>query len=185
MLQSLTNELVANPHVGEGRLPLSTVPDQYLLRFNMETVMVFQPEEDSNEENRFINEVLAVIAVCKAFGLPLPSNMNQPDNPYDLILPSGRTAIAKHGAHSGDPFLIDDDHTHHLHTWEVGILVWPAGSNTFSLECWITHTEFWEKCRLHVPVDGRRSLMVTPEEMSSFDELVKFEEQFGGPAEVN
>ena len=68
--------------------------------------MIFAPKEDSNGENRVINEVIAVVAVCKAFGLPLPPNMGQPDIPYDLNLPSGRKAIAKHGVHSGDPCLI-------------------------------------------------------------------------------
>ena len=144
---------------------------------------MFRPEEDAGPK-RFKNEVFAIIAVCEAFDLQWPTDLEWPDHPYDLILPSGRKAIAKYGVHSGDPFLIDDDHTHQLHTWDVGILVWPHSDNSVSLIGWISHFDFWDKCQLHILPDGRRSLMVGLDEMELWEELKEYECQFPQPERV-
>jgi hypothetical protein len=125
------------------------------------------------ELNRITNEVFAVFAICNVFDIPEPTDLGRPDHPYDLILPGGRKTIAKSDGHSGDPFLIDDDHTHQLHTWDVGILVRTDIENrSAELISWISHLEFWDKCQLHILPDGRRALMVEPDEMNTMEELM-------------
>ena len=135
---------------------------------------MFRPEEGA-ETNRFFNEIAAIGVICNAFDLPWPTDLERSDNPYDLILPSGRKAIAKHGVHCGDPFLIDDTHTHQLHTWDVGILVWPHSSNSAVLIGWVSHFEFWDKCQRHLLPNGRRALVVDLDEMKTIQELMEYE----------